>query len=51
MKTKKIISLLLLAAALLSLVRCTVYEVEHIDEHSCPGMVIDTVYIPDWEKF
>lgn len=46
---KKIVSILIVLLALLMLTRCKVAEVETIEEIPCPGVVIDTVIIPDWD--
>lgn len=47
---KKLISILIVLLALLSLTRCKLAEVETIDEIPCPGVVIDTVIIPGWDE-
>lgn len=45
---KKIITILILLAALASLTRCKVYEIETIDEIPCPGVGIDSILLPPW---
>lgn len=49
MKPRKIASTLIVALALASLTRCTLAEVETIEEIPCPDVKIDTIYIPEWE--
>ena len=50
MKRKTFASILIVLLALLGLTRCKLAEVETIDEIPCPDVVIDTVYIPDWDE-
>ena len=47
---KKVISILIVLLALLGLTRCKLAEVETIEEIPCPGVVIDTIIIPDWDN-
>lgn len=51
MKTRKIVTILIVALALVSLTRCTLAEVENIEEIPCPDAKIDTVYIPGWDQY
>lgn len=50
MKRKTFASILIVLLALLGLTRCKLAEVETIDVIPCPDVVIDTVYIPDWDE-
>lgn len=47
---KKIISILIVLMVLVSLTNCKLTEIETIEEIQCPGVVIDTVIIPDWDN-
>ena len=47
---KKIVSILIILLGLLGLTRCTLAEVETVEEIQCPGVVIDTVAVPDWDN-
>lgn len=47
---KKVISILIVLLTLLGLTRCKLTEVEAIEEIQCPGVVIDTVAVPDWDN-
>lgn len=46
---KKIISIIIILLALVSLTRCKVYEDETIEKIPNPGVSVDTVVIPGWE--
>ena len=46
---KKIISVIIILLALLSLTRCKVYEYETIEKIPNPGVSVDTVVIPGWD--
>lgn len=46
---KKIISIIIVLLALISLTHCKLAEVETIEEIPCPEIGIDSIIIPPWD--